>query len=73
MYSVYDPGDRFTKVKTQLPMHPSDLSPILDNYARGDFIEWFFANDTLQQGYEQLFEKSSQPNGLNLNKKDSLI
>ena len=53
-------------------MYPSDLNHILDNYARGDFIEWFFSNDTLQQGREQLFEKSTLPNGLNLNKIDSL-
>ena len=43
-------------------MYPSDLNHILDNYARGDFIEWFFSNDTLQQGREQLFEKSTRPN-----------
>jgi len=62
MQSVYDPGDRFTKIKTKPPMYPSDLNHILDNYARGDFIEWFFSNDTLQQGREQLFEKSTRPN-----------
>jgi len=62
MQSVNDPGDRPTKIKTDLPMHHHDLSHILDNYVRGDFIQWFFAKETLQQECGKLFEKSTRPN-----------
>jgi len=62
MDNANDPDDRLLKIKTTLPMYPSDINHILDNYARGDFIEWFFAKETSQQGSAKLFEKSTEPN-----------